>query len=57
MLKKIDWHANERNLLSTMLKVTIDQGDLIRNVITSLNEDLLDVDHLPHGNWVVYFKT
>ena len=34
------------NLLSTMLKVTIDQGDLIRNVITSWNKDLLDVDHL-----------
>ena len=33
------------NLLSTMLKVTIDQGDLIRNVITSRDEDLLDVDH------------
>ena len=43
------------NLLSTM--VTIDQGDLVRNVITSWNEDLLDVDHLTHGNWVVYFKT
>ena len=28
------------NLLSTMLKFTIDQGDLIRNVITSSNEDL-----------------
>ena len=37
------------NLLSTM--VTIDQGDLVRNVITSWNEDLLDVDHLTHGNF------
>ena len=45
------------NMLSTMLKVTIDQGDLIRNVITSWNEDLLDVDHLTHVNWVVYFET
>ena len=26
------------NLLSTMLKVTIDQGDVVRNVITSCNE-------------------
>ena len=33
------------------------QGDLVRNVITSRNEDLLNVDHLQHGNWVVYFKT
>ena len=45
------------NLLSTMLKITIDQGDLMKNVITSWNEDLLNVDHLTHGNWVVYFKT
>ena len=45
------------NLLSTMLMVTINQDDLIRNVITSLNEDLLNVDHLTHGNWVVYFMT
>ena len=45
------------NLLSTMLKVTIDQGDVVRNVITSCNEDQLDVDHLTHGNWVAYFKT
>ena len=43
------------NLLSIM--VTMDQGNLIRNVITSWNEDLLNVDHLTHGNWVVYFKT
>ena len=45
------------NLLSTMLKVTIDQGDQIKSVITSWNEDLLNVDHLTHENWVVYFKT
>ena len=44
------------NLLSTMLKVTIDQGDLMKSVITSWNEDLLDVDHLTHDNWVVYFN-
>ena len=36
------------NLLSTM--VTIDEGDLIRNVITSWNEDLLNVDHLTHDS-------
>ena len=56
-LKKNDWHKTHGNLLSTMLKVTIDQGDLMRNVITSWNEDLQDVDHLTHGNSVVYFKT
>ena len=38
-------------------KVTIDQGNLVRKVITSWNEDLLNVDHLMHDNWVVYFKT
>ena len=43
------------NLLSTM--VTIDKGDLVRIVIMSCNEDLLDVDHLMHGNWVACFKT
>ena len=37
--------------------VTVDQGNLVRNVITSWNEDLLDVDHLTHGNWVAYSKT
>ena len=43
------------NLLSSM--VTMDQGNLVRNVITNWNEDPLDVNHLTHGNWVVYFKT
>ena len=36
----------KEDLLPTM--VTIDQGDLVRIVITSWNEDLLDVDHLMH---------
>ena len=45
------------NLLSTTLKVTIDRVDLIRIVIKSWNEDLLNVDHLMHDNWVVYFRT
>ena len=36
MLKKNDWHEKIRELVvTTMLKVTIDQGDLKRNVITS----------------------
>ena len=34
-------------------KVTIDQGNLIREVIKSWNEDLLNVDHLMQDNWVV----
>ena len=45
---------NEDPLLT---KVTIDQGNLIRVVIKSWIEDLLNVDHLMHDNWVVYFKT
>ena len=43
------------NLLSTM--VTIDHGNLVRKVITNWNEDLLDVNHLMHYNWVAYFRT
>ena len=43
------------DLLST--KVTTDQGNLVRQVMTSWNEDLLNVDHLMHDNRVVYFKT
>ena len=31
----------------------IDQGNLIRGVIRSWDEDHLNVDHLVHGNWVV----
>ena len=50
MLKMGDWHGRG--------PVT-DQGhdSLVRKVIISWNEDLLNVDHLMHGNWVVYFKT
>ena len=33
------------------IKVTIDQGNMVRNVVTKWNED-----HLMHDNWVVYFK-
>ena len=44
------------NLLSTVTKITRDRGDLTSIVtpIMSWNEDLLDVDHLMHGNWVVH---
>ena len=38
-------------------KITIDQGNLTRDVIKSWHEGLLNVDHLMHDNWVVYFKT
>ena len=45
----------DEDLLPT--KVTIDQGNLIREVIKSWEEDLLKVNHLIHDNWVAYFKT
>ena len=38
------------------IKVTIDQGTLVRNVVTKWNEDLLIIAHLMHGNWAAYFK-
>ena len=38
-------------------KVTIDQVVLMRKVIRSWDEDLLNVDHLMHDNRVAYFKT
>ena len=38
-------------------EITIDQGDLIRGVIKSWNENLLNVDFLMHDNWVAYFRT
>ena len=41
----------------SLSKVTINQGNLIRRVIRSWDEDLLNVDHLMRDNWVVYFKT
>ena len=39
------------------IKVTIDQGNLVRNVVTKWNEEFLNIDHLMHDNWIVYFKT
>ena len=63
--RQVDEHPTKRSkknddksaedLLPT--NVTIDQGNLIRGVIRSWNEDHLNVDHLMHDNWVVYFKT
>ena len=37
-------------------RVTIDPGNLIREVIKSWDEDLLNVDHLIHDSWVAYFQ-
>ena len=53
LLKKVI--GMKENLLPT--NVTIDRGNLIRGVIRSWDEDHLNVDHLMHDNWVVYFKT
>ena len=56
MLKKSCWHENVREPV-VYVKGHDRSGRPDKNVITSWNEDLLDVDHLTHGNWVVYFKT
>ena len=47
------------NLLSTVTKVTKDRRDPMSSVILvmSWNQDLLDVDHRTHDNWVVSFTT
>ena len=37
--------------------VTIDRGNLGREVIKSWDKSHLNVDLLMHGNWVAYFKT
>ena len=61
MMTKVPWLYWKRvigmneNLLPT--KVTIDQGNLVTEVIKSWNEDLLNVNLLMHGNWVAYFRT
>ena len=60
MMTKVQWLC-WRKMIGAEQRLVTDQGhdraDLVRNVITSWNEDLLDVDHVTHGNWVVYFKT
>ena len=40
-----------------LTNVPIDRGNLVRGVIKSWDKSHLNVDHLMHGNWVVYFKT
>ena len=45
----------KEDLLPT--NVTIDRGNLGREVIRNWDKIHLNVDHLMHGNWVVSFKT
>ena len=37
-------------------EVTIDQGNLLRGVIKSWDENLLNIDHLMHDNWGCVFQ-
>ena len=53
ILKKGDWQERE----SVTDHVTIDRGNLGRIVIINWDKIHLNVDHLMHGNWVVYFRT
>ena len=53
ILKKDDWH--ERGPVTDQGHDR--SGNLIRGVIKSWDKSHLNVDHLMHGNWVVYFKT
>ena len=59
MLKKHESYENVWQLVVNRDKVKRDRGDPISSVIPvmSWNEDLLNVDHPMHGNWVAYFKT
>ena len=54
MLKKGDWHESVREPVINYVKGHDRSGrpDEKRDY-----DDLLDVDHLTHDNWVVYFKT
>ena len=54
MLKKGDWHESVRELVINYVKGHDRSGrpDKKRD-----HELELNVDHLTHGNWVVYFKT
>ena len=38
------------------MKVTNGQGNVIKGVMKSWDENHLNVDHLIQNNWVVYFK-
>ena len=53
MLKR---EIGKKENLSPM-NVTIDRGNLGREVIRNWDKIRLNVNHLMHGNWVVYFRT
>ena len=39
------------------IKVRVDQGNLVRKRGKQVgNEDLLNIDHRAHDNWVVFFQ-
>ena len=52
-LRKGDWQ--KRGLSPT--KVTIDQGNLVKEMIKSWDEIHRNVSNLMHDSWVGYFKT
>ena len=54
MLKKGEIDKKENLLLTN---VTIERGNLGRRVIRNWDKIHLNVNHLMHGNWVVYFRT
>ena len=53
MLKKGDWQ--ERGLVTDQSHDRSGKPD--KRSVRSWDEDHLNVDHLMHDNWVVYFKT
>ena len=61
MMTKMQWPCWRRvigkkeNL--SPINVTIDRGNLGREVIRNWDKIHLNVNHLMHGKWVVYFKT
>ena len=60
MLKKGDWHESVREPVINRDKSRDRSGRNLgkKNVITKVGtKDLLNVDHLTHGNWVAYLKT
>ena len=61
MMAKVLWLCRKREIgkkenLSPM-NVTIDRGNLGREVIRNWDKIRLNVNFLMHGNWVAYFRT
>ena len=61
MMTKVQWlcwrkEIGKKENLSRM-NVTIDRRNLGRGVIRNWDKIHLNVNHLMHGNWVVYFRT